>query len=193
MQAPGTVPNAVLDILKDGREHGLEELREALPHVKREQISRALTTLKNRDLMKRQMVTGVYQLSSYGHRLAQNGYRVNSGAARPIDKVRRHADSFRARAWRAIRVRRVFSLGDIISDAKDGEADPYNNLRRYVRQLTVAGYIVEMPVRTPGVAASSNGFKRYRLIRDAGPLAPTYSPKRGVVVDLNIESEAPCR
>lgn len=193
MQAPGTVPNAVLAILQDGREHQLDEISAALPDYTRDQISRAVTALKNRGLMMRQEVSGHYQLSAYGVDQVRAGYQVNSGPIEARGKARRQQDTFRARAWRAMRVRRVFSLGDIIADARDGEADPYDNLTRYVRLLIAAKYMVEVPVRTPGTSLTSPGFKRYRLVRDTGPKAPVYRPELGTMADFNTESEVSCR
>ena len=102
-------------------------------------------------------------------------------------------DTFRQRIWAAMRVRRVFSIGDITSDAARGdEATARDNAKRYVRVLVAAGFLTEATRRRPGTALTSNGFKMFRLSRNTGPRAPVFSKTRRMVHDPNTREVVPC-
>jgi len=64
---------------------------------------------------------------------------------------------------------------------RGGSAD---NLHRYLRALEAAGYVRRLPVREPGTAPGSNGYVRWLLVRDSGPVAPTIR-RDGTVLDRN--------
>lgn len=86
-------------------------------------------------------------------------------------------------AWRAMRIREVFSLDDLMQLVCDGgEKDAVRNLGGYVRALAAAGYLVPMrrqnSARHPG---------RWRLTSkgNTGPEAPAWNKKSGMVKDPN--------
>ena len=86
-----------------------------------------------------------------------------------------------------------FTSGEIAMTALSAPGDgAENNLRWYVRRLKQAGYLVELPVRQQGAKLTSNGFKRFRLIRDTGYQAPVYRPKLKALHDYNIGEDVPC-
>ena len=59
------------------------------------------------------------------------------------------------------------------------------NLHHYLCALEKAGYLRKLVIRRPGSAITSNGFQRWVLIRDSGPRAPSFSPRRNQVFDRN--------
>lgn len=110
--------------------------------------------------------------------------------------------TLREKAWRAMQIKGKFTLSDLIRMTV-GEAsaakDPRNNLGRYVKALTDAGVLIEMPRRAAPTSLTSNGEKRWMLIRDLGRLAPIartqggiYDPNsvRTIQLDRVTESEA---
>lgn len=135
---------------------------------------------------------GQYQLSDAGMVAAADGVTVRSG---PRGKVKIMPDTFRQRAWNAIRFRKSFTIGDIVMDAAKtaDEGQPNDNAARYLNRLKQAGYIAELARRQPGTAPSSNGFKRYTLRLNTGPLAPVFRAEAGVMFDPNTGEDVPCK
>ena len=186
--APGTVPNELITVLMDGETHHLEQLCTTMIYSK-EQIIRAAVKLADHGLMDRHTEPGEYRLSERGLIQVQAGFRINSGPAKPHGKIRRQHDTFRVRAWKAMRVLGIFTLGEVIAAAERGETDPSYNLRHYVRVLVKAGYVVELRSKSQGTKPTSSGFKRFRLIRNTGALAPVYRPEPRVLFDFNTGAE----
>lgn len=132
------------------------------------------------------------------HRLTDAGREaipstLRSGPKGPEQHKRVWRDTLRMRVWRAIRVRRKFGLDDLIGLVAEGteRGDIGSNVRKYVRALTVAGILVEMPRRVPDPTLGSNGLKRWWLPdeKDLGPLAPVWSARKKRVYDPNSETE----
>jgi hypothetical protein len=151
------------------------------------------TTHAARALLSRGYLTvlegGAFGLTPAGSRAAEAGETI---AGSPHGRVRRVRDTLRERAWSAMRVRRVFSIGDIVADAGRGEeARPRDNIARYIARLKAAGYVHEEARRQPGTAAGSNGFKRFRLLR-GGPKAPVWRQETGTIHDPNTGEDLPC-
>jgi hypothetical protein len=97
--------------------------------------------------------------------------------------------TLRQKAWRAMQIKGKFTLSDLVRNAlaEDSTArDPRNNLGRYVKALTKAGVLVEMPRRAAPASLTSNGEKRWMLMRDLGRLAPV-ARMHGGVYDPNSE------
>lgn len=181
---PGTVPNKLLGVLSDGESHRLDDLHAEMTYSK-QQIIRAAVKLADHGLMDRHTEPGEYRLSERGLIQVRAGFRVNSGPATAHGKIRRQHDTFRVRAWKAMRVLGIFTVGDVIAAAERGESDPTDNLRSYLRVLVRAGYVIELQSKAAGTKLTSPGFKRYRLIRNTGSLAPVYRPERKVLFDFN--------
>lgn len=189
---PGTHPNMLLAILKDGKLHTLDELCKRLP-CSREQVIRAATKLKDHNLMDRDTEIGQYRLSERGLIRVRAGFKINSGPARAHGKAFRQRDSFRVRAWKSMRVRIVFTVGDVLSDATRDEPDQSNNLLKFLGQLRRAGYVGEMPTKERGSKITSPGFKRFRLLKNTGVFAPVYRPRERTLMDFNTGEEVACR
>ncbi len=115
------------------------------------------------------------------------------GPKGPHGKVLVHRGTFRERLWKSMRIRRRFTIGELVADAQTGcERNAYNNAGRYVLYLVNSGYVRELPNRKPGTAPSSNGFKVFQLMKDTGPRAPVWSQARGTLHDVNTGEDAPC-
>jgi hypothetical protein len=92
------------------------------------------------------------------------------------------------RIWAALRIRQKASVPELIElAATEGAAPTVSHIQRYLKALVGAGYLRELPRREPGTAQTSNGFKRYQLLRDTGPIAPRYSGKTRSVIDANTD------
>ena len=157
------------------------------------QVEQASLTLRHNHLLEK-TGKGCHKLTSAGKEALAAGASVHSG---PRGK-RQHGkhivkDSLRIRIWRAIRIRRKFSVPEIISLVADDTArgDITSNVQKYVRALAKAGYLIEMPKREQGAALTSNGFKRYWLTdeKDTGLNAPIWRAARETVFDPNTGNE----
>jgi hypothetical protein len=109
------------------------------------------------------------------------------GPKGPHGKPRVVQGTLRQVAWRAMQIKGKFSLGDLVRNAlPEGSTakDPRNNLGRYVKALCAVGVLVEMKRRMAPTSLTSNGEKRWLLVRDLGRKAPVMRT-RGVVYDPN--------
>ena len=188
---PGKAPSALLQALSDGSCRTIADLADALDLTRR-QVSDAAACLLRRDYLMR-MSAGCYRLTDEGVAAAAAGEVIRSGPQGPRDRVRIASHSLRARAWRAMRVRRRFTLHDLISDAATAaDRAPGDNIGHYLRALRASGYLTELPKRARGTTLTSNGFKRWMLVRDTGPLAPVALSKKAAVHDQNTGEDVPC-
>ncbi|SNR59405.1 hypothetical protein SAMN04488503_0225 [Humidesulfovibrio mexicanus] len=156
--------------------------------------------LRARGLMR--TVEGIHELTEAGHQAVACGQEITCG---PNKGGVRRAESLRAKAWRAMRIKMKFSLDELLSLLCDGEEkDAEGNLRRYLRTLELAGYLVEMK-RT-----GADGSRRWWLAKDTGLHAPAWNKKAWTLTDANTgeshdlrqfkekrpkaaKSHAPCR
>ena len=105
------------------------------------------------------------------------------GPKGPHGKPRVVRGTLREKAWRAMQIKGKFTLADLVRAAlaADGAAkDPRNNLGRYVKALADAGILAEMKRRMAPASPTSNGEKRWVLVRDLGRLAPVMRDKGGI-------------
>jgi len=65
-------------------------------------------------------------------------------------------------------------------------------MRRAIGRLRRAGYLREAPTRVRGTAVTSNGFKKFTLVRNTGPIAPVWSDARKCLHDFNLEADMTC-
>jgi hypothetical protein len=111
-----------------------------------------------------------------------------SGGAR-----RMMSGTLRERIWRAMGIRRKFTIPDLVVLAVDGteSGDVTSGVQKYVRALAKAGYLVELPRREPCKSPTSPGFKRWWLQDDkyTGPKAPVVRLNYTVVYDPNTEKK----
>ena len=138
---------------------------------------------------------GRYTLTPAGRAFLESGKRLTSGPRGPQPGKRLYRGTLRERAWHLMRIRRKFSLGDILERLpRDGQRDAESNIGKYVRALARAGFLTEIRRKKDKTdPPTSNGNKRYLLVddRDTGPQAPRWLPRRGCVYDPNTEREHP--
>lgn len=153
------------------------------------QVERACLKLRKHGLLTK-TAQGCHRLTDAGREASAAGKQLRSGPTRyTAPKINK--DSLRIRVWRAMRLRRKFSIPDLcMLVAQGGEKDIESNVGKYVRALVKAGYLVEMPRRERGTALTSNGFKRWWLLddKDTGPLAPIWRVAAGEIYDPNTET-----
>ena len=193
--ALGDVSTILLQHLSDGTCQTIDQLDAVLP-LNRRQISNAAAILIKRDYMDR-IEAGCYCLTASGLAAAERGERVTSGPIGALTgKSRRpRRNSFRQRAWNAMRMSVTFTIGELIIAAASDDKDPESNLINYLLFLRRVGYVAELPVRQNGTRMTSNGFKRFRLLKDTGPVAPALRMKKRAIWDFNLAAlveEVPC-
>lgn len=154
----------------------------------RKQIADACTVLVNRELIER-IKPGCYKMLPAGLVLIKTGGEVKSGP-RGITAAKQHTGTLRVKTWRAMRQRKKFSLNDLIVLVADGDEKAIeSNLGKYLRALERTGYLTRMARRETGTASTSNGYLRYLLVRDTGPLAPVWRQGKETVYDPNTTEE----
>lgn len=187
----GAAANALLAELADGQPQVIERLADRL-NLNRRQVSDAAAKLERRNWIDRPSV-GTYVLTDAGRSALAEGLRVTSGPLGPTRARRLLKDTFRQRAWSAMRVRRIFTIGEIVSDAGRGDPEAErDNARRYITALVSGGYVAEHPRRKPGTALTSPGFKEFRLKVNNGPKAPVFSEARQALHDPNLGKDVSC-
>lgn len=188
---PGKAPTALLQRLSTGTCLTIDELAAELDLTRR-QVSRAAAVLIRRDYLRRAAI-GCYCLTDAGMAAVAAREVITSGPMGPRDKVPEIRNTLRQRAWWAMRIRGQFTVPDLIGDAATAaDANPADNLQRYLRALHAAGYVAPHPRRAPGTAMTSNGFKRWVLVRNTGPRAPAILSKVRAVHDFNTGEDVPC-
>nr|WP_319485491.1 hypothetical protein [uncultured Cohaesibacter sp.] len=185
--AVGDLSNAVLHRLSDGQCHTIDHLDYALPDFKRREIVKCAGRLVMRGLLER-VELGCYQLTDDGKQIIASGQKITSGPIRADRGLsRKPRETLRQRAWNAMRMSGAFTIGDIVMAASTGsEKNADNNLQRYFCALVKARYLTVLPVRVRGTKLTSNGFKRFRLMKDTGPIAPIYRANKGCLFDHNL-------
>jgi len=125
---------------------------------------------------------GCHQITGEGAEALAKSQEVTSGPG--MDKAAtRRGTTLRAKAWRAMRIREVFSLDDLMMLVCDGdEKGATQNLGGYLRALAAAGYLIPMRRKNTG-----RHSERWRLTNkgNTGPEAPAWNKARGVVNDPN--------
>jgi len=169
-----------------GRATRLEAIRDALPPhacltideldvlvgLPRKEIVKSTSRLMSRGLLER-VERGCYQLTAAGIESRKTGEALTSGPISPATtKSRKKKPNLRTRLWRAMCVKQKFTINDLVAIcAKGPEKNPHENARKYLRALEQAGYLRTLP-KQHGQALTSNGFKRFQLMRQTGPQAP---------------------
>lgn len=156
------------------------------------QIENATNVLRRNGLLEKTS-KGCHKLTSSGTQALTAGANVHSGPRGKDQSGKRvWKSTLRARIWCAIRLRRKFSVADIVPLVIDGSerGDVTSNVQKYIRALCKAGYLIKMPRREPGIALTSNGYIRYWMHDDkvTGPQAPVWSADKQRVYDPNTES-----
>lgn len=156
------------------------------------QVEQGILKLRKYGLVEK-ISPACHQLTDAGREAVASGLKLRSGprgSGQPGKRI--HKNTLRIRVWRAIRIRRKFSIPDLVAlVAEGGEKDIESNIRKYISALTRAGILTELPRREAGTALTSNGYKRWWLtdVRDPGPLAPVWRQGANTVFDPNTETE----
>lgn len=135
-------------------------------------VPSAINTLRKRGLAA--SASGVHQITDKGRVWLDNGLEVISGP-RPGKACSRRGATLRVRAWRALRLRGKVTLDDLLYLVADGDekAAEYN-LKRYLRALVQAGFLVKL--RSGWMLPGD---------RNTGPEAPALNTKTKTVTDPN--------
>jgi hypothetical protein len=131
-----------------------------------------------------------HKLTRAGLAAVAEGKTIRSGPQGPRTGRVVQKGSLRARAWRAMRIKRKFTVADIaMLCVEGGERDVESNLLKYLWGLERAGYVKKLPVRERGTAPTSNGYVRWMLLVDNGPLPPVWRQAHGTLYDPNVEAD----
>lgn len=156
------------------------------------QVECSAATLRRNGLIEK-TGKGCHKLTDAGKEALAAGTRLRSGPKGSWNKGtrRKMGNTLRERIWRAIFIRRKFTVPEIITLVVDGteRGDPTNNVLKYIRSLTRAGYLIELKRRDPCVSPTSPGFKRWWMPdgKYTGPIAPVVRNKLTIVYDPNTE------
>lgn len=186
--APGEISTLLLQHLRDGSCKTLDELDAALPLTRR-QISHGAATLIRRDYLDR-VELGCYCLTPAGVAASERGELITSG---PIGGPltckarRRFRITLRQRAWNVMRMSVTFTIGELALTAARDDKHPEINLRDYLRFLTRTGYVVALPIVRPnGERRNNRSGRRFRLLKDTGPIAPEWQKSKSALWDHNL-------
>lgn len=164
----------------------------------RKSVIRAIGNLVSRKLVSRvkppatdkrafEPPTVTYQATADGRKFAAAGKEIEPGPRGPhTGPFKEGRETLRARVWSTLRTFQKATIPELLESwlsADDDEKAAADNVAKYLKALVRAGVVVEMKVRSKGFAPTSNGFKRFMLMRDLGPKAPQIS--RGWVFDQN--------
>ena len=161
----------------------LNELAGGKVMLTRELASRLDTPIDNirstaRRLLERGYITrneGCYQITDKGQNFITFGKTCVAGSQKGSFAARSRF-SLRTRAWNLIRIRTMWSVGDLLMALADGtEKDAERSLKRYVRALLKAGYVEQTP-RTPQL---------FRLVKNTGRFAPALNTPAKTLTDPN--------
>jgi hypothetical protein len=134
-------------------------------------------------LMKRKLVRrcwkGVYAITVEGLKQLESGKTITSGPKGPRTTTSPFAPStLRSRVWRALRLKRVASVDELLVLATKGnEGNAREDTRRYLNALHHAGII--------DPACNRGGPQRFLLLRDRGPQAPQWNKRQKRIYDPN--------
>jgi hypothetical protein len=188
------IAEQVLTAIRDSgmRECITEERLLELTDLTKRQVQQSCRLLRGSSLLEK-TGEGCHTITKAGLEALKAGARYRSGPKDGKQTGKRvWKDTVRIRIWRAIRIRRKFTVPEIITlVADDARGDMTSNVQKYVRALAKAGYLIELPRREQGTAITSNGYKRWWLTddKDTGPEAPIWRLEKGTVFDPNTKAE----
>lgn len=149
-------------------------------------------------LVKNKLVTrkerGCYQITTAGAAAIAEGKEIKCGPKGPVGPKARRG-TMRERLWQAIRKERKGTIGSFVSlvlQDGDDEKKVMENAQKFICVLCQAGYMTKLPGKQQGTALTSNGFARYILVVNNGPLAPVvrriqrqiFDPNTNVTIEL---------
>ena len=171
----------------------LDQLDDLLA-MSRHQISLAAAGLIRRGLLTR-VELGCYKLTEAGAAAQREGAVLTSGPQKKhTGKRKPPRNTLTRRLWKLMRAKNgcAFTVDDLVCLAAENEKQPRDLAYHYIRMLCRVGYVRAMPVREVPQKLTSNGCKRYKLIRDTGPEPPVsrenrtkmHDPNTGEMIDL---------
>jgi len=184
------IAKQLLTIIREARisECITEEVLVELTGLTPKQVENAAQVLCRNGLLER-TGQGCHTLTSAGKAALKSGAEIHSGPRGSQPGHRIWKDTLRIRVWRAMRIRRKFTVTDLAMLVADGSerGDITSNVQKYVRALAKAGYLIELPKREKGAAMTGKGYKRWWLQddQDTGPQAPVWSADKKTVFDPN--------
>lgn len=159
-----------------GREgaHSIDALASQLAMTK-PMISAAAGRLVARGLLRRAK-RGLFLLTKEGEFILAAGVTISSGPCRPLGpRGARRPNTFRQRAWNAMRLVPRFTLPEILTlAASSSDGSPKQNLQRFISYLTAGGYVAALHTRKDSLSPMSNGHRIYLLLRRDSANAPVY-------------------
>ena len=184
------VATAVLSALERGPGFTTEWLSKQTGYTHK-QVSDACAVLARRGFVASRVV-GKFRVTNAGRELLNAGGCVRPGHPDGPRDRRIVRDTLRDRVWRALRMLRTATIPEVLCLARAGDENAANNnVRKYLRALEKAGYVVRDARRVPGTAPTSNGFARFILVENTGAKAPVYSNRKGHLYDPNTGKEFP--
>lgn len=78
----------------------------------------------------------------------------------------------RHKIWQSMRILRRFTIPDLCKTARANE----NNVKKFVRSMTVHGYVAK---QAGYVSGRKGAYQTFRLVRDVGPDYPLLCDKCG--------------
>ena len=194
---PGIATNqiAIRDQLILGVCLTIDQLDYALADIARKKIVKSIGGLISRGYLER-VERGCYQLTEAGEVSRYMREQLTSGPncahTAKIKKPLRH--TVRQRAWNVMRINPVFTYDELAMAAnKSSVLHTRANIEKYVRKLVATGFVNELTTRTPGSKLTSNGFKKFSLIKNTGPIAPVFQGHKRGVFDHNTGEFSPCK
>jgi len=148
----------------------------------RKSVTQACAKLLARGLVDR-VERGCYQLTEAGRQVVENKVSLTSAALVPKLDERVYKDSMRTRIWRAMRLKKKFTIADLTKLATRDEKQGANNVQQYCKALRAVGYLRKI--------RNTDRALRFCLVIDNGPIAPIFRKKRGEVFDPNTKEVIP--
>lgn len=137
----------------------------------------------------------IFDATAAGRAFIASGKKVTSGPKGPFNGVTNRTGGMRQRIWEALCAKPRATLDDLVGLIhRPSDPDPVkvtDNARKYLKALSRAGIVRRLKDRAPGFAPTSNGFVRFQLLRDLGPLAPLTG--KTFVTDPNAPDSAAAR
>jgi DNA-binding Lrp family transcriptional regulator len=154
----------------------LRDLAKAL-NQSTEEVRFSLYGLMDRGLVRR-CWKGVYAITPRGQEHLAAGKTITSGPKGPRIPTPFSPSTLRSRLWRALRLKRVASVDELlVLAAKGTEGNAREDARRYLNALTKAGIL--------DPAYTRSGPQRFLLLQDTGPQAPQWNKRQKRVFDPN--------
>ncbi|WP_257311190.1 hypothetical protein [Geothrix fuzhouensis] len=141
------------------------------------QVRFTLYALMERGLV-RHCWKGVYAITPEGLKHLASGKVITSGPKGPHGPSPFAPSTLRTRLWRALRLKRVASVDELlVLAAKGTEGNAREDARRYLNALAHVGIL--------DPAYTRSGPQRWLLLRDTGPQAPQWNKRQKRVFDPN--------